>query len=166
LLSTINLFFSFVKYILFYWEFVQEGLQRSCTEGVHQITPWPFLLLPWNPTAILLANWQVHDEQAYPTLSTFYCLPTISPLAPSPSHLLGSLVVFGGGSGVLVLGFGDTLGCSCVYNGLISNRYKKTYLLLFCTIRCWWAAILTLWYVWLSNGWISPKAEHDFGYVW
>jgi hypothetical protein len=33
--------------------------------------------------------------------------------------------VFGGGSGVLVLGFGGALGCSCVYNRLISNRYEK-----------------------------------------
>jgi hypothetical protein len=33
--------------------------------GVHQITPWPFLLLHWTPAAILLANWQVHNEQGH-----------------------------------------------------------------------------------------------------
>jgi hypothetical protein len=33
--------------------------------------------------------------------------------------------MFDGGSGVLVLGFGGALGCFHVYNGLISNRYKK-----------------------------------------
>jgi hypothetical protein len=36
LLSTINLIFSVVKYIWFYWEFVPEGLQRSCMEGAHK----------------------------------------------------------------------------------------------------------------------------------
>jgi hypothetical protein len=77
--------------------------------------------------------------------STFYCLPTISPLAPSLSHLLSSSVVFGGGSGVLVLGFGGVLGCSHVYNRLISNRYKKNLLVLIlqrlllvsCSVCCW-----------------------------
>jgi hypothetical protein len=38
--------------------------------------------------------------------------------------------MFGGGSGVLVLGFGGLLKCSRVYNGLISNRYKKNLLIL------------------------------------
>jgi hypothetical protein len=138
LLSTINLIisdFSFVKYILFYGRgsaalMYRGGAQMQC--GVHQITPWPFLLLPWNPAAISLANWQVHDEWGHVPP----CLPTISPLAPSPSHLSGSAVVFGGGSGVLVLGFGGALGCSRVYNRLISNRYKKTYSFLFCGVCC------------------------------
>jgi hypothetical protein len=102
------------------------GAQMQC--GVHQITPWPFLILPWNPAAISLANWQVHDEWGHAPP----CLPSIIslPSHPSLSHLLGSSVVFGGGSGVLVLGFGGVLGCSHVYNRLIRNRYIKNLLIL------------------------------------
>jgi hypothetical protein len=38
--------------------------------------------------------------------------------------------MFGGRSGVLVLGFGGVLGYSHVYNRLIRNRYKKNLLIL------------------------------------
>jgi hypothetical protein len=38
--------------------------------------------------------------------------------------------MFGGGSGMLVLGFGGALGCSHVYNRFISNRHKKNLLIL------------------------------------
>jgi hypothetical protein len=61
--------------------------------------------------------------------------------------------MFGGGSGVLVLGFGGVFGCFHVYNRLISNRYKKLilqYLLLVsCNVNV--AVCLVEWWVNISK---------------
>jgi hypothetical protein len=102
-----------------------RGGAQACSVGCTKSPLGPSCYSPGPPLpyCLLIGRWIM--SRACPIVPSTVSLPSHSSL----SHLLGSSVVFGGGSGVL-LGFGGVLGCSRVYNRLIRNRYKKNLLIL------------------------------------